>query len=115
MGALGLPGDSSSASRFVRAAFTKLNSVSGESENESVNQFFHVLGTVSQTRGCVRMGDRLESTVYTSCCNADRGIYYYTTYENSQITGIRLHGADLGSNRLVCYPLVTGQQVRMEN
>ena len=37
MGAMGLPGDFSSMSRFVRAAFVKLNSVSGDSEKESVS------------------------------------------------------------------------------
>ena len=42
MGALGLPGDLSSTSRFVRVAFTKLHSISGDSENESVSQFFHI-------------------------------------------------------------------------
>ena len=44
MGAIGLPGDLSSSSRFAKVAFTKLHSVSGDSENESVNQFFHILG-----------------------------------------------------------------------
>ena len=80
MGALGLPGDLSSQSRFVRAAFTKMNSVSGKTETESVGQFFHILETVSQTRGCCDLGNgKYEITIYTSCCNADRGIYYYTT------------------------------------
>lgn len=55
MGAMGLPGDLSSASRFVRVAFTKMNSVSGTSESESVSQFFHILGSVAQTRGCCRL------------------------------------------------------------
>ncbi|MCB5621370.1 linear amide C-N hydrolase, partial [[Ruminococcus] gnavus] len=40
MGALGLPGDLSSASRFTKVAFTKMNSRSGDSELESVSQFF---------------------------------------------------------------------------
>jgi len=57
MGALGLPGDLSSMSRFVRATFVKMNSISGESEKESVGQFFHILGAVEQQRGCVHMGD----------------------------------------------------------
>jgi penicillin V acylase-like amidase (Ntn superfamily) len=35
MGALGLPGDLSSASRFVRVAFTRMNARSGDSELES--------------------------------------------------------------------------------
>ena len=53
MGALGLPGDLSSQSRFIRAAFVKWNSVSGNSETESVNQFFHILGSVEQDRKSV--------------------------------------------------------------
>ena len=37
---------SNSSSRFVRVAFTKVNAISGESEEESVSQFFHILGSV---------------------------------------------------------------------
>lgn len=116
MGAIGLPGDLSSASRFVRAAFTRLNSVSGGSESESVSQFFHILGSVAQQRGCVRLGDgRYEITVYSSCCNTDRGIYYYTTYENSQITGVDMHRENLDGRMLSVYSLIIGQQIRMQN
>ena len=115
MGGIGLPGDLSSSSRFIKAAFTKLNSVSEDTESASISQVFHILGSVAQQQGCVKVDKSYEKTIYTSCCNTTKGIYYYTTYENSQITGIRLHDADLGSNRLVCYPLVTGQQIRMEN
>lgn len=116
MGAMGLPGDLSSASRFVKAAFTKMNSVSGDSESESISQFFHILGSVAQQRGCVHMGnEQYEITIYTSCCNTDKGIYYYTTYENSQITGVDMHRENLESCVPVSYPLVTGQQIRMQN
>lgn len=116
MGAMGLPGDLSSMSRFVKAAFTKMNSVSGDSESESISQFFHILGAVFQQRGCVRMGkDKYEITVYSSCCNTDKGIYYYTTYENSQITGVDMYRENLNGNRLAMYPLVTGQHVRIQN
>lgn len=116
MGALGLPGDLSSMSRFVRVAFTKMNSVSGASEEESISQFFHILESVAQTRGCVHAGDgKYEITIYTSCCNTDKGIYYYTTYENSQITGVDMNKADLESVALVTYELVKGQQIMMMN
>lgn len=47
MGGLGLPGDLSSQSRFVRCAFVKMNSRSGSGEAESVSQFFHILGSCS--------------------------------------------------------------------
>ena len=121
MGAMGLPGDLSSASRFVKAAFTKMNSVSGDSEEESVSQFFHLLGSVYQQKGCVWMGkdshgeDQYEITLYSSCCNTDKGIYYYTTYNNSQITGIDMHKENLDGDTVVSYPLVKEQQFRWYN
>lgn len=116
MGSLGLPGDLSSASRFVRAAFTTLNSVSGEEEEASVSQFFHILNSVYQQRGCVKMDkDVYEKTVYSSCCNTDRGIYYYTTYENAQITAVDMHKEDLDGQELISYELIKNQQIKYQN
>lgn len=115
MGAVGLPGDLSSASRFVKAAFTKLNSACDSDEFSAVSQFFHILGSVAQQRGCVKVNDGYEKTVYTSCCNTDKGIYYYTTYENSQITAVKLFRENLESDALTAYPLITTQQIRYEN
>ena len=115
MGAIGLPGDLSSASRFVRAAFTKLNSVSGETEEENVSQFFHILDSVAQTRGCARVGKDFEITLYSSCCNTDKGIYYYTTYENRQITAISIHNEDLNGKELVSYPIIRNQRIYYGN
>ncbi len=115
-GALGLPGDLSSPSRFVRAVFTKQNAVSGDGENESVGQFFHILGTVEQTRGCCELeGGQYEITLYTSCCNADKGIYYYTTYGNRQIVAITMHHEKLDSNELIGYPLISDEQIYRQN
>lgn len=116
MGGMGLPGDWSSSSRFVRAAFARLNSVSGDSESESVSQFFHILGSVAQPRGCVHLGDgKYVTTIYTSCCNADKGIYYYTTYENHQVSGVDMHKENLDGTVPISFPLLTGQQIRMQN
>lgn len=116
MGALGLPGDLSSASRFVRVAFTRMNAVSGDSETESVSQFFHILGSVEQQRGCCEVRDgQYEITLYTSCCNAARGIYYYTTYENRQITAVDMHRKNLNGSALIRYPLITEQQIAHQN
>ena len=116
MGALGLPGDLSSASRFVKAAFTKMNSISGSSESESISQFFHILTSVEQQRGCVHMGeDKYEITIYSSCCNMDKGIYYYTTYENNQITAIDMYKENLDGNELINYNLIKNQQILMQN
>lgn len=116
MGGMGLPGDLSATSRFVRAAFTKLNSVSGNSENESVNQFFHILGSVEQQKGLCDVGnEEYEYTIYSSCCNVDKGIYYYKTYENSQITAINMHNEDLDGNKTIIFPVIKQQNIKYIN
>lgn len=118
MGAMGLPGDLSSASRFVRAAYTKLNALPGDDEEDSVGQFFHILGTVEMVRGACMLGENGETpdlTIYTSCCNQERGIYYYTTYENRQITAVDLHRENLDGSTPVAYPLLRSAQIRQQN
>lgn len=116
MGGMGLPGDLSSASRFVRAAFVKLNSLSRDTEEESVSQFFHILGSVEQQRGCVEMGENeYEITIYSSCCNTDKGIYYYITYDNRQIIGVDMHRENLDGSKVVSYPLMKKQNIIIQN
>lgn len=116
MGGLGLPGDLSSQSRFVRVAFTRQKSISENTEESDVSQFFHILGSVEQTRGlCEVEPGRYEITIYTSCCDATRGVYYYTTYDNHQISAVDMHRTDLTSHELVRFPLVTGSHVLWQN
>ena len=116
LGAMGLPGDLSSASRFVRAAFVKLNALPGDNEMENISQFFHILGAVEQQKGCVRLPDGSnEMTVYTSCINTDRGIYYYKTYENSCICAVDMHRCDLESSALFRYELKKEQIINRQN
>ncbi len=101
LGALGLPGDFSSASRFIKAAFVKYKSKSGSSENESVNQFFHILSSVAMPKGCVLVRDgEYEYTRYSSCCNVDKGIYYYKTYYDFNIKKIDINSFDLNADEL---------------
>lgn len=116
MGALGLPGDLSSASRFVRTAFVKTNSISGEGEADSVGQFFHILGSVDQQRGCCEVAEgKYEITIYTSCWNADKGIYYYTTYTNHQITAVDMHRENLDGTSLVRYRMIQEENILSQN
>ena len=115
MGGMGLPGDLSSASRFVKISFLNLNSVFGKSENEIVNQFFHILYSVYHIRGAVKVGDEYEITHYTSCCNTDKGIYYYTTYNNSQINAVSLFAEDLEVDKLICHELILEQKMLFQN
>ena len=116
MGALGLPGDLSSGSRFVRAAFVRANSRSCENEAARVGQFFHILGAVEQQKGCceVRPGE-FEYTIYTSCWNAQRGVYYYTTYGCRQIHAVDMHRENLASTSLARYPMQTEEPIQFQN
>ena len=116
MGAIGLPGDLSSQSRFVRVSFVKMNSVSKNDEKSSVSQFFHILNSVDQQRGCCEVADgKYEITIYTSCCNASKGIYYYTTYNNHQITAVDMFKENLDGNSIVKYPLIETGEIRWQN
>ncbi|MBR3694588.1 MAG: choloylglycine hydrolase [Erysipelotrichales bacterium] len=106
MGALGLPGDFSSASRFVKAVFMKEKSVCGEGEKESVDQFFHILLGVAMPKGCVRMPNgEYEYTRYSSCCNTDTKVYYYMTYEDLSIRNVSMYTIDLDSDTLYEHPI----------
>lgn len=113
MGAIGLPGDFSSMSRFVRTTFAKINSIY---ENDDVTQFFHVLGFAEQVSGCVRLSDcGLEKTVYTSCVDMEKGDYYYRTYENSRICAVSLRKENLEGSSLVSYPMFSKQDIFWKN
>ncbi len=115
MGGLGLPGDLSSVSRFVKTCFIKLNCIFGKAEEEIVNEFFHILYSVYQQRGCAQVGKDFEITNYSSCCNTDKGIYYYTTYQNSNITGVNMHCEDLNGTDVAEYDLIREKNIFMQN
>ena len=116
MGTLGLPGDLTSTSRFVRAAFVKKHSLCDDAELSAVNQFFHILGSVAQPRGCCETDQgKFEKTIYTGCCNATKGIYYYTTYENSRITAVNMFKENLDGEAPVYYCLTSADQILRQN
>ena len=112
MGTLGLPGDWSSQSRFVRAAFAAHNSTAPA----DVTRFFRLMACVEVPGGCVRLEDGTEVlSIYTSCCDLNRGLYHYVTCTNRQISAIDLHRQDLNSNTLSHYPLITEPQIRLQS
>ena len=102
MGAIGLPGDYSSMSRFVKTVFVRGNSIAKDDEISCVNQFFHILNSVEQPKGAtfVSEPDLYEYTIYTSCMNLDEAVYYCKTYDNFSISKIDLLKEDLDSDEL---------------
>jgi len=101
-----LPGDRSSISRFIRAAELRRRAADGD----PVTELFHMLGSVAMTKVC----DRDEFTRYTACCDAETCTYYYTTYENRRLTGVRLQPEHLETGELISYPLRQKQDILTE-
>jgi len=112
LGAMGLPGDFSSSSRFVRADFVRKNSVTNSDELSSVGQFFHIMSSVGVVKGACKDGEgRDHFTVYTSCMNTDKGRYYYTTYGNRRISCVDMHRCSLDGEALQRFSLLDNQDV----
>lgn len=104
MGAIGLPGDSSPASRFVRATFCKMNLPEFESENDAVCHFFRILDNVAMVKGTVITPEgKQDYTTYSCCINVSKGIYYYKTYENINISAVNLFNEDLDKSELYIF------------
>ncbi len=116
LGSLGLPGDVSSMSRFIRMTFNKLNSVSLNDENSSVSHFFHLLGSVEMVKGiCLTPSNKYDITIYSSCMNTDKGLYYYKTYNNYQINCINMHKLNLNSREFYRFPLILNTGLHFQN
>lgn len=115
MGTLGLPGDFSSSSRFVRACFVKLNSIKPSNVIESVGQMFHILGSVEQQEGSVKVGNSFERTQYTSCCDTDRCVYYYKTYGNNRINAVDMYRENIDSDKLISYDMKWEEDINYIN
>lgn len=116
MGAIGLPGDNSSTSRFIRSAFNKLNSVTEDDEKSSISQFFHILDSVSIVKGTTMTKDKKWNvTTYTCCTNTNKGIYYFKSYNNTQIRAVKLTDENKNSNRLSVFDLNSILEVKYLN
>ena len=115
----GLPGDWSSSSRFVKAAYLRANAMHAETAEENVSRFFHMLDAVAMPAGAVIVPyqgkDTPEITVYACCMDLAGGMYYYKTHENSRITAVELHGSKTDGTELVIYPMETKTDFRYLN
>lgn len=105
MGAIGLPGDLSSASRFVRAAFIKLNITHKKSTAESKNALMHVLSAVEQQSGCAVFGGKSEITAYSAVIDLENPSYSFKTYSNSRIREVVLNERERMANEPILYPI----------
>ena len=87
----GLPGDWSSPSRFVRAAFAATHAPAEQTDTARVAALFRLLHTVTVPRGCVQTAAGHEhSTMYTCCYDTVQQVYHYTTAHDPQVHSVPL-------------------------
>ncbi len=101
-GAIGLPGDFSPASRFVRAVFAKSHTSHESSSCGEMNRFFHIMDTVAVPKGCTKTKEGRDTfTVYTSCADREALTYNYTTYDNRTIRSVSMIKFDLDTDEII--------------
>ncbi len=102
LGAIGLPGDSSPTSRFVKATFLLNNIRFNNNDDFNVNQMLHILNNVSTLKGETLLSDNSEEvTIYSSMYNLDQKQLFIRTYENNQISKFSLDSIDFSKNKLI--------------
>lgn len=115
-GGRGIPGDFSSTSRFVKAAFLRSNAVLGDDDLSGIVEFFHILSGVAMIRGSVVTPQNLNDiTQYTSCMCQEKGIYYYNTYSNNQINAIDMNKENLDGKEIKIFEYRDKQVINYEN
>ena len=98
-GMLGLPGDFTPPSRFIRAVAFSKSAIPVESSREGVLQAFHILNQFDIPKGAVRGQEHgkevADYTLWTSASDLKNLRYYFRTYDNSRIRMIDLRAVDL--------------------
>ena len=111
-GLLGIPGDFTPPSRFLRAFIYSANTIPANSPDEAVLQVFHILNQFDIPLGASRKPGLDESgnlqvdyTLWSSVTDLSRKRYYIRTYENSEIRMINLQQLDPMGDELIFYSL----------
>ncbi|BCP55160.1 choloylglycine hydrolase [Kaistia sp. 32K] len=108
-GLLGIPGDPTPPSRFVRALGYVISAERQPSGIESVRLAEHVLNNFDIPRGWIREGSDksapLEYTQWSSIADLKNKTYYVKTYDDPVLRGIELASFDLDAKELVSAPL----------
>ena len=119
-GMLGLPGDFTPPSRFVRAAFFQLTAPQQPNAEGCVFQAFHLLNNFDIPAGTeLPMGkasvDLPSATQFTVATDTGNRMIYYRTMYNSTIRCIDLKAIDFSQVKYQSYPLdeVKKQPVKM--
>lgn len=112
-GTLGLPGGFTPPERFVRAAFLKEHILQASSEVEGVTNAYHILNTVRIPKGIVVTPENTDdySQYVGTMCNESL-TYYYSSYENYQITKVTLTEQLLASKEPITFEMDAFENIK---
>ena len=114
-GMLGLPGDWTPPSRFVRAAAFSQSLLPSANAREAVLQAFHLLNVFDIPRGAVRsiVADEMHAdyTLWTSAIDTANARYYFHTYEDRSVRVVDLKKAVQGRSEIGVIPMKGEQPV----
>jgi choloylglycine hydrolase len=103
-GMLGLPGDFTPPSRFVRAVAFTQSAAACDTAEQSVQQAFHLLNQFDLPRGSIRAKDNgktaLEYTNWTTAADLKHLRYYFNTYQSRVLRMVDLNRLDLDAKKL---------------
>jgi choloylglycine hydrolase len=103
-GMLGLPGDFTPPSRFIRAVAFSQSALPVATAHEGVLQAFHLLNQFDIPKGAARGTDNgkvmADYTLWTSVSDLKNHRYYFRTFDNSRIRMIDLNKMDLDAKRI---------------
>jgi choloylglycine hydrolase len=110
----GLPGDFTSPSRFVRAAFYTATAIPAPNASQEVLNVFHILNQFDIPMGAVRdvQNGKMapEYTMITIVRDPQNLDYYFKSYQNQSINVIHLSSFDLNAPNIK-YIMTDGPQV----
>ena len=115
MGTKGLPGGLSGVDRFVRIAYLKSKFQVAEDLLSGVSQFLHMLNNVAMPRGAVISEGSDDITLYSSCMCQQKGIYFYSTYNNNGVSAVDMNKEDLDAKEIKRFDYIDTLTVKYQN
>lgn len=103
-GMIGLPGDFTPPSRFIRAAIFSTTATPAKNADEGIQQVFHILNNFDIPLGLVKAESSkqiaTEYTLMTMARDPQSLRYYYKTYDDQTIRMVQLNQFDLNAKTI---------------
>jgi len=118
-GMLGLPGDFTPPSRFVRAAAFSQSVLPSKTGRDAIIQAFHILNNFDIPKGAARSNEKdkngnilADYTTWTSASDLKAKQFFFRTYADSQIRMIDLNKMDLGAKKIKHFSMKSKQVIK---